>query len=52
LRKATNTFVISACPSVCLSTGSNSASTGRLTCNFIFEYFSKIFREYSSFVKT
>ena len=51
LRIATISFVMSVCPSVHQSTWNSSAPTGQISWNLIFEYFSKICRAHSRFLK-
>ena len=44
-------LLVSSCSSVCLSAWNNSAPTGRIYWDFIFETFSKPCRENSGFIK-
>jgi len=50
LRKATMSFIVSVCPSVCPH-GTTRLPLDGFSRNFIFEYFSKIYWENWSFIK-
>jgi len=50
-RKVTNSFLISVCPSV-RQHGTIRLPLDGFSFNFIFEYFSKVCRENSRFIKT
>jgi hypothetical protein len=51
VQKATVSFVMSVCPSVCPSARNNSALTEQICIKFVFHYFSKIYKENLIWIK-